>query len=259
MLDTDPKSRCKSCEIATATSDVVQAPGPSELDNAHLSTQSEVQDSPQTRIVVALSEPIFRDGLCALLRSAGFNVIGGCSDDESAVALARSSSPELLLLGVSATSASPEVVQTIRDCVQQCRVVLFAQNGAKDEMIQYLQLGVHGIIARGDLTHSLLECLSQVARGQYWLGTEGLNSLVQSIVALGNVPHRVSNKYGLTRRESEIILEVLEGSSNPEIAAHFSLSEQTVKHHVSHIFDKLGVYSRVELALFAVKHGITAE
>jgi DNA-binding NarL/FixJ family response regulator len=64
------------------------------------------------------------------------------------------------------------------------------------------------------------------------------------------------NKYGLTAREIDITSAVVAAFSNREMAEYFKISEDTVKHHMSNIFDKLGVSTRLELALFAVNHGI---
>jgi len=63
-------------------------------------------------------------------------------------------------------------------------------------------------------------------------------------------------KFGLTPRELEIVSAVVAGYSNKEIAEYFKISEDTVKHHLSNIFDKLGVSTRLELALFAVNQGL---
>jgi DNA-binding NarL/FixJ family response regulator len=61
-------------------------------------------------------------------------------------------------------------------------------------------------------------------------------------------------KYGLTRREMEIINAVVNGKSNRTIAATYGISEATVKHHITHIFDKVGVHTRLELAVLAIHH-----
>jgi two-component system nitrate/nitrite response regulator NarL len=63
-------------------------------------------------------------------------------------------------------------------------------------------------------------------------------------------------RYGLTARELEIVSAVVAGYSNREIAAHLKISEDTVKHHLSNIFNKTGVSSRLQLALFAVNHSV---
>ena len=67
---------------------------------------------------------------------------------------------------------------------------------------------------------------------------------------------RFRNRFHLTRRQLEIVSAVALGESNKEVAQHFSISQETVKRHLSNIFDKLGVFSRLELAIFALNHGL---
>jgi DNA-binding NarL/FixJ family response regulator len=64
------------------------------------------------------------------------------------------------------------------------------------------------------------------------------------------------NRFNLTRRQLEIVSAIVMGESNKEVAQHFSISQETVKRHLSTIFDKLGVFSRLELAIFALNHGL---
>ena len=93
--------------------------------------------------------------------------------------------------------------------------------------------------------------------GHYALSDTGIASLVNALSAPTVKRFQVArDKYRITQREYEIILVTISGYSNIEIASHFSLSAHTVKHHMTHIFDKLGVSNRLELALFAVNHQI---
>src|SRR5207249_10366173 len=92
----------------------------------------------------------------------------------------------------------------------------------------------------------------------YWVGMEIESILVQDLLMLVNHSEEEAGqkKFGLTPRELEIISAVVAGYSNKEIAEYFKISEDTVKHHLSNIFDKLGVSTRLELALFAVNQGL---
>ena len=94
--------------------------------------------------------------------------------------------------------------------------------------------------------------------GEYWVGRESVSNLVQYLrtwlLPPEDLPQR--NKYRLTPRELEIVAAVVAGFANKEIAQYFKISEDTVKHHLSNIFDKVGVSSRLELALFAVNQSL---
>jgi DNA-binding NarL/FixJ family response regulator len=94
--------------------------------------------------------------------------------------------------------------------------------------------------------------------GQYWVGRESVLNLVQYLRTLMAPPvtYPQRNKYRLTPRELEIVSAVVAGYANKEIAQHFKISEDTVKHHLSNIFDKIGVSTRLELALFAVNQSL---
>ena len=94
--------------------------------------------------------------------------------------------------------------------------------------------------------------------GEYWVGRDSVSNLVQYLRNLMQSTNEESKqkKFGLTPRELEIVSAVVAGYANREIAEYFKISEDTVKHHLSNIFDKLGVSTRLELALFAVNQGL---
>ncbi|MBI3405056.1 MAG: response regulator transcription factor, partial [Acidobacteria bacterium] len=97
-----------------------------------------------------------------------------------------------------------------------------------------------------------------VMNGHYWVGREPVRNLVQCLRNLMPKPGdgAESKTYGLTPRELEMVAAIVSGCTNKEIAQRYSLSEQTVKHHLTSIFDKLGVSTRLELALFATNKNL---
>ena len=97
---------------------------------------------------------------------------------------------------------------------------------------------------------------SDVLRDQYALGPEQIADLVRAMVGSADARIASRNPFRLTRRQLEIVSAVALGETNKEVAQHFSISEETVKRHLSSIFDKLGVFSRLELAIFALNHGL---
>jgi DNA-binding NarL/FixJ family response regulator len=94
-----------------------------------------------------------------------------------------------------------------------------------------------------------------VINGQFWVGRESVVDMQAYLKnQIASQPAPKAKSYGLTRREIEILGTIVGGLSNKEIAQKFSLSEDTVKHHLTNIFDKVGVSSRLELALFAINN-----
>jgi len=213
------------------------------------------------RILIADSQTIFCESLRMLLQMGnGFDVIGGSSEAAATLDMVRNLQPDILLLDSGLPfEDGTDLLSELRQLNAGVKVILLCNTISQEEMIHALRRGARRIVLKTEPTDCLIECIEKVKKGEYWLGKDGLRHLVQAVCSFGDAKHSVKNRFGLTPREIEMIEAVLEGYSNPEIAANFSLSEQTVKHHLSHIFDKLGVYSRLELALFAVNHGINSE
>ena len=103
----------------------------------------------------------------------------------------------------------------------------------------------------------LSACIRAVMQGQYWLEGRPVQNLVQVLHDLAAQTAPPSRKtFGLTARELEVVTLITEGSTNKHIAMTFGISEETVKRHLTNIFNKLGVGNRLELALFALNHNL---
>ena len=105
-------------------------------------------------------------------------------------------------------------------------------------------------------TQVLRKSLEAGREGSYWVGKDSVPDLKELV--LKDMPmlqeHSPNEKWGLTRREMQMVAAIVEGSSNRDIAEKFGVREDTVKHHLTSIFSKLGVTTRLELALFALEH-----
>jgi two-component system, NarL family, nitrate/nitrite response regulator NarL len=216
--------------------------------------------SPPVRILIADDHPIFRDGLKRLLESErDFRVVGEACDGIEAVDLVRRFTPEILLLDL-AMPRKPglEALKELSTEEFPVRVILLTAAAEKEQIVEALQLGARGVVLKDSATQILLKSIRAVMSGEYWVGRESVSNLVQYLRNLIDSSATASRRkrFGLTPRELEVISAVVAGYANKEIAEHFKISEDTVKHHLSNIFDKVGVSTRLELALFAVNQAL---
>jgi two-component system nitrate/nitrite response regulator NarL len=212
------------------------------------------------RIVIADDQAMFRNGLRMLLESdPGLRVVAEASEPIAAVELVRRHQPDLLLLDLAMPNGGglAALRDLARDPVPATHAVVLTAAIDRAEQMIAIQLGARGVLTKDVSTEMLLKCVRCVVDGQLWLGHQTVSDLVDAIV-LKPADHRPT-KVTLTSRELDIVAAIVDGASNREIAEQFGLSPQTVKNHLSSVFDKLGVSNRLELALYAVNHRLLAE
>jgi two-component system, NarL family, nitrate/nitrite response regulator NarL len=131
------------------------------------------------------------------------------------------------------------------------RVILLTASAEKSQIVEALHLGARGVVLKDSSTQFLFKAVKTVMAGGCWVGRERVSNLGQYLRTLKQSTHDEApqNKFRLTPRELEIVSAVVAGYSNREITERFKISEDTVKHHFSNLFDKLGVATRLELAL----------
>ena len=205
-------------------------------------------------IVIADEQPIFRDGLRRLLETApGLRIVGE-ADVSKVTALVQGLRPDILLLSLSASSTtSIDAMQRIAAAGVGVRTILLTRSVDGPEILNALRFGVCGVVPKDTTAEMLFKTIESVMAGHYWVGRERVSNVAVGVRQL-NSARRRSMAFGLSHRELEIVRAVMSGDTNKEIAQRFSISENTVKRHLTHIFDKVGASTRVELALFATHH-----
>jgi DNA-binding NarL/FixJ family response regulator len=226
------------------------------------------------RVVLADDESLFRASLRQLLAvpapvikevygvevGPGFEVVGEAGTGEETVRVVDSVRPDLLLLDLSMPRMSGlEALREIETFRDSLRTILLAGTVDRTQLATAVHLGVRGLLLKDASTEILFEAIGCVMAGEYWLGQSLVTDLLEivrpllqssSAMAAGPVAHR------LTPRERQVLNLVVAGCSNKEIAQQFSISEQTIKHHLTRMFDKVGASNRLELAMVATRHGL---
>jgi DNA-binding NarL/FixJ family response regulator len=173
--------------------------------------------------------------------------------------MVRELQPDILLLDmVMPIITGLEAMEELAASPTPVRTIVLTATIETSDIVKALQLGARGVMLKESATSDLLfRGIRSVMVGEYWVGRENISDLIQKLRELTSTGRQhitQKNKFGLTRRELEITSAVVAGYTNKDIARKHSISEETVKHHLSNIYNKVGSSNRLELALFAVHH-----
>jgi two-component system, NarL family, nitrate/nitrite response regulator NarL len=221
-------------------------------------------NSGSIQILIAEEHPIYGDSLRALLeKEPDFKVLGVASDLASVIELSQTQRPDILLLDVVNESGSNgmAVLEELHRLKVLVRPLVLTTFLSGPDLKRALLLGARGVVLKASSTKTLLDGIRGVMTGQYWIGSEIADSMLGALrdSTRSTNGNNAKGAFGLTPRELEVITTVVAGYSNAEIAKKYGISEQTVKHHLSSIFDRVGVFNRLELALFAVNHRLVSD
>jgi two-component system nitrate/nitrite response regulator NarL len=196
------------------------------------------------RILIADDHTIFRTGVRSLLDAEpDFVVVGEARCGNEAVQMSRSLRPDILLLDMAMPGGSGvDALGQLATSACPVRTILLTASIESSEIVKVLRLGAAGVVLKTSPPDVLIDSIRRVVAG------EALGVSVEESPS--------PTRFGLTPRQIEITSAVVSGFSNKEIAKRFALSEDTVKHHLTNIFDKIGASNRLELALFAVHHRV---
>lgn len=235
----------------------------------------EVRVDSKISVLIANDFPLVRNSLRDLLNDSPYLEVVACAANSNEVlALADRHRPQVSILDLEEDWT--ELVDLVKNLSNLQVPTLLMTDGVDDEKtIDMLRSGLNGVISRRADVDLLCRSVRAVACGEIWMSRVATNQLIQRIrkqpefpvvtrqpdetpakAAVEPAQTAMKNQFGLTRRELEIVQAIGEAMSNKDIAVHFGISEYTVKHHLTRIFDKIGVYSRLELAMMATHHGL---
>ncbi len=220
-----------------------------------------MDQEPKFRIVIADDDPIVRDVLRGLIDGQSeMKIVAVAEDGKKALEAVHTHRPDILLLDLLMPNLPG--LETLRELVDKAtntRTIVVTSSVTTRQIVEALQLGARGIMLKDSLTY-LSQCIHEVASGHYWVGNRSRDNLIQLLQELQaeSSAEARQNTFGLTARELDVVRHVAEGLPNKDIASRLSITEETVKRHLTNIFDKVGMSNRVELALFAINHRLVS-
>jgi DNA-binding NarL/FixJ family response regulator len=239
-----------------------------------------------SQILLASDFPMLRVSLKAHFGASSDVEVVACANTQSEVLpLVSSLQPKLVLLDLNIPW---EDVCELLDKIPcgSTRTLVMADSLDNGRIIEALQHGAYGVVPRRTTPELLVKSIHTVMAGDFWVSRGIFTDLIHLFRRIASTPKgrqifepvtdrtdeqtaqadraaacaagkEAETSYGLTRRERQIVDVVVEGQTNKDIAATLGISEYTVKHHLTNIFDKLGVYNRVELVLYAINNGLS--
>ena len=211
------------------------------------------------RVLIADDHPVVRVGLRNMLQAdPAVKVVAEARDGLEALEMARNLRPDIMLLDLAMPNvAGMEALREMTAGNLETRTIVLTGLIEKRQVLEALQLGARGVLLKDAVAEHLSACIRSVMQGQYWLEGRPVQNLVQVLRDLTAQTAPAPRKtFGLTARELEVVTLITEGCTNKDIAKQFGISEETVKRHLTNIFNKLGVGNRLELALFALNHDL---
>jgi DNA-binding NarL/FixJ family response regulator len=224
------------------------------------------------RVLLADEDGMFRANLRRLLDAPssvlsevygvdlaqGLEVVGEAATGDESVRLARGTEADLLIMGLRLTglpglSALTEI--TIHDAAP--RIILLSEEITRSELAEAIRLGVRGLVLKNASAQLLLEAIRWVLEGRSWIDHALITDFIETarpLIRSSSEAARLGDRPRLTKREREVLGLIVAGYANKEIAHVSSVTEDSIKHHLTRMYEKLGVSNRVELATFATAH-----
>lgn len=205
-------------------------------------------EAPMTRIVIAEDHHIVRHALKRLLVEAGYAVVGEADDGAALEEAVAQTGPDLVLMDVAMPNHEPaKAVRKLRTLYPEMKVVVLSAYNSVRYVVEILEAGVDGYILKDDPPEVLVDAIPYVLGGRRWISKQ-----VGATLAEFYRYRRESVADPLTEREREVLVEMARGHRNETIAERLVISENTLRNHISRIYQKLDATSRVEAVIYAL-------
>ncbi len=207
------------------------------------------------RVMIVDDHNLVREGLKAVFEQGDeVEVIGEAGSGEEAVELASKLDPDVILMDINMPGMNGiQATRAIRDSNPDAKVVILTMLDQEGYVYEAVKAGATGYMLKHTSSDELVNAIKTVNEGKALLHPDATAQLIKEFV---NLADNKAREYGLSDREMEVLQLLSEGNTNKQIARSLWISEQTVKTHVAHIFDKLGTSDRTETVARALRSGL---
>ncbi|TCO64697.1 response regulator [Actinocrispum wychmicini] len=207
-------------------------------------------------VMVVDDHPMWRDGVARDLTERGFDVRATAGDAHAAVRIARTVVPDVVLMDLNlGTASGVDATRTIVRDLPGTRVLVLSASGAHSDVLEAVKAGASGYLVKSASAEELVDAVNRTAQGDA-VFTAGLAGLVLGEYRRMAAAPEEDQAPKLTDRETEVLRLVAKGLSARQIADRLVLSHRTVENHVQSTLRKLQLHNRVELARYAIEHGL---
>ena len=214
--------------------------------------------SPPITVLIVDDHAVVRAGLKMLIdQGPGMKVTGVAGNRDEALNAAASTQPDVIILDIvlgdeDGLSFLPELRQVARNS----RVLVLTGLRSSESQRQAMRAGAMGVVLKDHAAEVLIKAIEKVHSGEVWLDRLTMGRVLQEISEEKQSDPNREKIDTLTERERQVVSLVGEGLKNKQIADRLFISETTVTHHLSSVFSKLEVSDRLELVVYAFRHGL---
>jgi two-component system NarL family response regulator len=201
----------------------------------------------RARVLVVDDHSLLRTGVANIINhEPGFEVVAEAANGREGVAAFLEHRPDVVLMDLRMPEMEGvEAVRRIREADPQARVIVLTTYDADEDIARALQAGAKAYVLKDIRADALVACIRDVLAGKTYLAPSAAAKLAERVTQVQ-----------LTPRELSALRLLASGQSNKEIATSLNISERTVKSHLAHLFEKLGVTSRTEAVRVATRRGL---
>jgi len=207
------------------------------------------------RVLIADDQTLFRAGLARLLNEdARVEVVGQALDGQDAVKQAAKLKPDVVLMDLKMPGVDGiEATRQITEADPSIKVMILTTFETDSNVIQALKAGASGYVLKDSTADAIVSSIVAVMSGERVMASAVANRVLEMLTGT-TTPKQFYD--GLTNREIEILKLLASGMANKQIAYRLTISEKTVRNHVSNTYEKLGIYDRSQAVLYAVRKGL---